>query len=41
VKFKSTVSVPEIQKKVDELSKSYRQLDAEIQEFNWKTDLSE
>ena len=41
VKFKSTVSVPEIQKLVDELSRSYRQLDAEIQEFNWKTDLSE
>ena len=41
VKFKSTVSVPAIQKLVDELSKSYRQLDGEIQEFNWKTDLSD
>jgi hypothetical protein len=41
VKFKSTVSVPEIQKRIDELSKSYRQLDSEIQEFNWKVDLSE
>lgn len=41
VKFKSTISVPEIQKLIDELSKSYRQLDSEIQEFNWKVDLSE
>ena len=41
VKFKSTVSVPEIQKRIDELSKAYRQLDSQIQEFNWKVDLVE
>ena len=39
VKFKSTVSVPEIQAKIDGLSKSYRELDSQIQELNWKTDL--
>ncbi|PQV64034.1 hypothetical protein B1R32_10759 [Abditibacterium utsteinense] len=39
VKFKSTVSVPEIQKLIDSLSKSYRELDGEIQELNWKADL--
>ena len=41
VKFKSTVSVPEVQKIIDDLSKSYRQLDSEIQELNWQTNLSE
>jgi hypothetical protein len=41
VKFKSTVSVSDIQKKVDALSKSYRELDSKIQEFNWSTDLLE
>lgn len=39
VKFKSTISVPEIQKIVDSLSKAYRELDSGIQELNWKTDL--
>lgn len=39
VKFKSTVSVPEIQKEIDALSKVYRELDSGIQELNWKTDL--
>lgn len=39
VKFKSTVSVPEAQKRVDDLSKTYRETDALIQEMNWKTDL--
>ena len=41
VKFKSTISVPETQKVIDDLSKSYRQLDSEIQELNWQTDLVE
>jgi hypothetical protein len=39
IKFKSTVSVPEIQKVIDALSKSYRELDSEVQELNWKTEL--
>jgi len=39
IKYKSTVSVPEVQSNVDALSKSYRELDSRIQELNWKTDL--
>ena len=39
VKFVSTVNVAEVQKRTDELSKEYRELDARIQEANWKTDL--
>jgi hypothetical protein len=38
VKFKSTVSVAEVQKRADELAKAYRELDARIQEANWKTE---
>lgn len=41
VKFKSTVDVPEIQQIINDLSKAYRELDSQIQEFNWKTDLVE
>jgi hypothetical protein len=41
VKFKSTVSVPETQERIDILSKAYRLLDSGIQELNWKTDLVE
>jgi hypothetical protein len=40
VKFKSTVDVAEVQKRIDELSKAYRELDARIQEFNWQTELT-
>jgi predicted ATP-dependent Lon-type protease len=40
VKFKSTVSVALIQKRVDELAKAYRELDSRIQELNWKTELA-
>lgn len=39
VKFFSTVNVPILQKKVDDLSKIYRELDFKIQEINWTTDL--
>lgn len=39
VKFKSTVNVAEVQQRVDELSKAYRELDARIQELNWQTEL--
>lgn len=39
VKFVSTVNVAEVQKRTDELAKQYRELDARIQEANWKTDL--
>jgi hypothetical protein len=41
VKFKSTVSVPDVQKRVDDLSRAYRDADAVIQEMNWKTELME
>lgn len=39
VKFVSTVNVAEVQKRTDDLAKQYRELDARIQEANWKTDL--
>ncbi len=39
VKFVSTVNVAGVQKRTDELAKQYRELDARIQEANWKTDL--
>ena len=41
VKFKSTVSVPDLQTRVDELSKTYRETDARVQELNWRTELIE
>ena len=41
VKFFSTVNVAEIQKRVDDLSRQHRELDARIQEANWTTDLIE
>jgi hypothetical protein len=41
VKFKSTVNVATIQKRADELAKSYRELDSRIQEINWKTEVLE
>ena len=41
VKYVATVNVVEIQKQSDELAKKYRELDARIQELNWKTDLVE
>ncbi|SCW49581.1 hypothetical protein SAMN02910456_01430 [Ruminococcaceae bacterium YRB3002] len=39
IKIYSTVSVAEIQKKVDGLSKEFRELDEIIQELNWTTEL--
>ncbi len=40
IKFVSTVNVGKTQKQADKLAKQYRELDAKIQEFNWKTDLA-
>ena len=40
VKFVSTLSIADLQKQADELSKRYRELDTQIQELNWKTDLA-
>ncbi len=39
VKYVATINVAEIQKRADDLAKSYRELDARIQEMNWKTEL--
>jgi len=39
VKYISTINVAETQKRADELAKDYRELDARIQEINWKTEL--
>src|SRR5262245_5977902 len=39
IKFVSTVNIGKMQKQADRLAKEYRELDANIQEFNWKTDL--
>jgi hypothetical protein len=41
VKFKSSVNVAELQKLADNFAKQNRELDAKIQEANWKTDLLE
>ena len=41
VKFRSTVDVASIQKQVDDMSKAYREMDANIQALNWATDLME
>lgn len=39
IKFLSTVNVTDLQKEIDALSKSYRELDTKIQEKNWSVDL--
>ena len=39
IKIKSTVSVAELQKEVDKLSKDLRETDETIQEINWTTEL--
>ncbi len=41
VRFKGTVSVAAVQKKADETAKEFRELDARIQETNWRVDLME
>ncbi len=41
VKFRSTVDVASIQKQVDDMSKAYREMDANIQALNWATELME
>ena len=39
IKFISSVSVAETQKKADDLAKEYRALDSQIQQANWSHDL--
>ena len=41
IKAVATVDVREIQQRIDDLSRDYRQLDAAIQQINWKADLIE
>jgi hypothetical protein len=41
VKYRATVNVQEVQRRVDELSKAARELDSRIQEVNWKVELME
>jgi len=40
VKFVATVSIGQLQKEVDLLSKRFRELDTRLQELNWQTDLA-
>ena len=39
MKIRRTVSVAEVQKELDALSKELRQCDERIQELNWTTEL--
>jgi hypothetical protein len=39
VKFIATVSIAQLQKQIDQLSKQFREIDTKIQESNWKIDL--
>jgi hypothetical protein len=39
VNFVPTVSIAQLQKQIDSLSKEYRELDTRLQELNWRTDL--
>jgi len=39
IKFHATVNVADIQKRADELAKEHRELDTQIQEANWRTEL--
>src|SRR5262245_16919244 len=41
IKYFRTVNVAEVQKRMDDLSRRYRELDARIQALNWNTDLFE
>lgn len=39
IKFVATLPVAELRKRVDDLSKQYRELDTRIQQLNWNTEL--
>lgn len=41
VKFKSTVSVADMQRRADDIAKEYRELDTRLQAANWTTELLE
>ena len=39
IKMNVTISIADMQKQIDELSKEYRELDTKIQTLNWTTEL--
>lgn len=39
VKFVATLSIAQLRKQVDQLSKEFRELDTRLQELNWQTEL--
>lgn len=39
VRFESTVDVADLQRTADDLARQYRELDTQIQEMNWQTEL--
>jgi hypothetical protein len=39
VKFVATISIAGLQKRVDQLSRLYRELDTKLQELNWRTEI--
>lgn len=41
IKMTVTVSIADFQKKIDQLSKAFRQLDTQIQGINWTVELAE
>jgi hypothetical protein len=41
VKWHATVNVADVQKQIDQVAQTYRQLDTQIQAANWTTDLIE
>lgn len=41
IRFVSTVDAESLQKKVDAMSKQYRELDMKIQQANWSTELAD
>jgi hypothetical protein len=40
VKFVATLSIAQLQKQVDQLSKEFREVDTRLQELNWQTELA-
>jgi hypothetical protein len=40
VKFVPTLSIAQLQKQVDQLSKEFRDIDTRLQELNWQTELA-
>jgi hypothetical protein len=39
IKYSSTVSINDIQRKIEKMSREYRELDIQIQQANWETEL--